>query len=372
MRILIACDKFKGSLSAQQACEALREGLASIRPSWELIVCPVADGGEGFADAIVRARGGRWQACESVDALGRAVEVRYGIMQSCGKKEAVIEMAEASGLQRLSKRSREILKASSLGTGLMIRNAVEHGVSRILLGIGGSATNDGGVGMLAELGVKFLDERGCELKPLPTSLKSLEEVDTKGMIGLPPIEVACDVENPLLGANGATMVYGPQKGAVSEELEVLEEGLTRLVAVTGLRTLAETPGAGAAGGLGFGLLGFAGAQLRHGFEMVAEALNLSDLIARSDIVVTGEGSIDGQTFHGKAPSGLARMARQQGKKVIAVGGRVDPVCRDQDLFDRIVSLESFGVGEEQSMIRASELLRELGGELEPVLCGLCE
>ena len=372
MRILIACDKFKGSLSAHQACEALREGLSSIGSPCELTVCPVADGGEGFAEALVMAREGRWQECEALDALGNAVEVRYGMLQRAGKEEAVIEMAEASGLHRIPERSRDVLSASTLGTGVMIRNAVAHGVRRILLGIGGSATNDGGVGMLAGLGVRFLDRRGRELKPVPTSLKSLERVDTTGMIELPPIEVACDVENPLLGANGATMVYGPQKGATSEDLKVLEEGLARLVEVTGLRTLAETPGTGAAGGLGFGLLGFAGAHLRHGFEMVAEALNLSDLVADSDIVVTGEGSIDAQTFQGKAPSGVAQMARQHGKKVIAVGGRVDPVCRDQDLFDRIVSLESFGVEEGQSMIRASELLRELGVELEPVLCGLCE
>ena len=226
--------------------------------------------------------------------------------------------------------------------------------------------------MLAGLGVKFLDDRGRELEPLPMSLKSLGEVDTTGMIDIPLIEVACDVKNPLLGTNGATMVYGPQKGAAVEDLHVLEEGLARLVEVTGLEMPAETPGAGAAGGLGFGLLGFAGARLRDGFGMVAEALKLPDLVASSDFVVTGEGSIDAQTFQGKAPGGVARLARQQGKKVIAVGGQVDSVCREQDAFDRILSLETFEVGEEQSMLRGGELLRGLGVELREVLRRLCE
>ncbi len=373
MRILIACDKFKGSLSAQEACEALRDGLASADPSSDLIVCPVADGGEGFAEAMVLARGGRWHCCESLDALGNPVNVRYGMVSNEeGGDEAVIEMAEASGLHRIPKGSRDLLRSSSLGTGFMIRNAVQQGVRRILLGIGGSATNDGGVGMLAGLGVKFLDDRGRELEPLPTSLKSLGEVDTTGMMEIPLIEVACDVKNPLLGTNGATMVYGPQKGASVGDLHVLEEGLTRLVEVTGLEMLSETPGAGAAGGLGFGLLGFAGARLRDGFGMVAEALKLPDLVASSDVVVTGEGSIDAQTFQGKAPGGVARLARQQGKKVVAVGGRVDSVCREQDVFDRILSLETFGVEEEQSMLRGGELLRGLGVELREVLRRLGE
>lgn len=371
MRILIACDKFKGSLSAKEACEALREGLGAADASIEVGVCPVADGGEGFAEAMVMARGGKWHSCESLDALGRPIEVRYGMVSNeRGEDEAVMEMAEASGLHRIPIESRDVLRSSSLGTGAMIRNAVEQGVHRIFLGIGGSATNDGGMGVLAGLGVKFRDEQGGELEPVPTSLASLVEVDAGGMIELPPIEVACDVENPLLGPKGATMVYGPQKGAGKEARHILEDGLTRLVEVTGHGVLAETPGAGAAGGLGFGLLGFAGARLRHGFEMVAEALNLSDLVAACDIVITGEGSLDEQTFQGKAPVGVARIAREHGKKVIAVGGRVDPTCSEQGMFDRVLTLESFEVGEEQSMARAEELLQALGPELREVLVEL--
>ena len=364
MRILIACDKFKGSLSALEACQALRDGFSDEDSSLDLVVCPVADGGEGFAEAIVSAQNGRWHFCEASDALGRPIEARYGMIDRPDKKQAaVIEMAEASGLYRILGLSPDVLRSSSFGTGSLIRSAVEQGAQRILLGIGGSATNDAGIGVLTALGVKFLNECGEELDPIPASLEALAEVDSEGMISLPPIDVACDVENPLLGPNGATMVYGPQKGASEDELQLLEAGLGHLVEVSGLGELAKQPGTGAAGGLGFGLLGFAGAQLREGFEMVAEALGLADQVAQCDVVLTGEGSIDRQTFDGKAPMGVARLARASGKKVIAVGGRVKDLPPGQNTFDQVLSLEALGLTEAESMGRAGELLRIIGAGL---------
>ena len=368
MRILIACDKFKGSLSATAACEALRDGLREAGSSDELLVCPIADGGEGFTESMVTALQGEWRTCESYDALHNPVEARYGMLRNAaGELEAVMEMAEASGLRRIPDESRNVLYSSTFGTGSMIRDAVSQGVQRILLGIGGSATNDGGVGMLAALGVKFLDGDGGDLDPVPASLMNLAEVDTSGLIDLPPIEVACDVENPLLGSNGASAVYGPQKGADEETVGFLEAVLARLVEVTGRTDAAEAPGAGAAGGLGFGLVAFAGARLRNGFNMVADALGLPMQVAHANFVITGEGSLDLQTLQGKAPLGLALLAREHGRKIIAIGGRVDSVIAECQWFDATLSLESFGLSEDECMFRAEELVQKIGGEVAGLL-----
>ena len=221
--------------------------------------------------------------------------------------------------------------------------------------------------MLAALGVKFLDGDGGELDPVPASLMNLAEVDTSGLIDLPPIEVACDVENPLLGSNGASAVYGPQKGADEETVGFLEAVLARLVEVTGRTDAAEAPGAGAAGGLGFGLVAFAGARLRNGFNMVADALGLPMQVAHADFVITGEGSLDLQTLQGKAPLGLALLAREHGRKIIAIGGRVDSVIAECQWFDATLSLESFGLSEDECMFRAEELVQKIGGEVAGLL-----
>ncbi len=368
MRILIACDKFKGSLSATAACEALRDGLREAGSSDELLVCPIADGGEGFTESMVTALQGEWRTCNSYDALHNPVEARYGMLRNAvGELEAVMEMAEASGLRRIPEESRNVLYSSTFGTGSMIRDAASQGAQRILLGIGGSATNDGGAGMLAALGVKFLDVEGGELDPVPASLVHLAEVDASGLIDLPPIEVACDVENPLLGSNGASAVYGPQKGADEETVGFLEGALARLVEVTGRTEAAGVPGAGAAGGLGFGLVGFAGARLRNGFNMVADALGLPMQVAAANFVITGEGSLDLQTLQGKAPLGLALLAREHDRKVIAIGGKVDSVIAECQWFDATLSLESFGLSEDECMFRAEELVRKLGGEVAGLL-----
>lgn len=369
MRILIACDKFKGSLTAMEACVAIRDGLREAGLPGEIAVRPIADGGDGFARAMVEALDGEWRSCESCDALGRPVQARYGLLQSAaGDRAAVIEMAEASGLWRVPVEERNIRRSSTFGTGMMIRDAVESGAQRLLIGIGGSATNDGGVGMAAALGVRFLDEAGNELEASPAGLVEVAAVDESGRIELPPIEVACDVSNPLLGSNGASAVYGPQKGATPEDVAFLDRVLARLATVCGAEGVAEMEGAGAAGGLGFGLVRFAGATLRPGFEMVADALELEGEVARADAIITGEGSLDAQTLQGKGPMGVALLAREQpGKTVIGIGGRVEPVVTRAESFDATFSLESFGLGVDECMVRAAELLRRLAGQVAGLL-----
>ncbi|MFD2302971.1 glycerate kinase, partial [Roseibacillus ishigakijimensis] len=296
MNVLIACDKFKGSLSAREVALAIEKGLGS---GFHVELCPIADGGEGFVEAMLSALGGEFRQCEASDALGRAVSARYGL---CGKT-AFIEMAEASGLWRIGEEERDVLAASTYGTGEMMRDAMAQGAEKILLGVGGSATNDGGAGMAAALGWRFLDEEGEELAVNPRALADLAFLDGSAVPPLPRIEVACDVENPLLGTRGATAIFGPQKGAGPAEREYLEEYLAHLSAVSDGEHLAAVPGAGAAGGLAWGLMKFAQATLRPGFDIVADAVDLSARIARADLVITGEGSLDAQSLEGKGPIG---------------------------------------------------------------------
>jgi len=368
VRILIACDKFKGSLTATEACEAVRDGLKAAGAVDDLVVCPIADGGEGFTETMVTALHGQWRTCESYDALHNPVEARYGLLRNAaGELEAVMEMAEANGLKRIPIDERSVLHSSTFGTGSMIWDAASAGAQRLLIGIGGSATNDGGAGMAGALGVKFLDAEGGELDPVPAALGTLASIDEEGRIALPPIEVACDVENPLLGPVGAATIYGPQKGARAEEIELLERALGRLVEVAAADEVAKLAGAGAAGGLGFGLMRFAGARLRNGFNMVADALGLKQRIAEADLVITGEGSMDAQTLLGKGPMGIALMAHEQGKKVIGVGGHVEQVVAECQWFDSTFSLESFGLSEDECMFRAEELLRDLSGNIAGLL-----
>jgi glycerate kinase len=260
-------------------------------------------------------------------------------------------------LWRIGADERNIRRASTIGTGEMMRRAIEdHGAGRLLVGLGGSATNDGGAGMAHALGLRFFDDAGRELEPWPAALSQVARVDESTRIELPEVVVACDVENPLLGARGASAVFGPQKGAVGEDVSVLEAFLERLVDACDGREVAERPGAGAAGGLGFGLMRFAGAKMVSGFELVAGVIDLPARIARVDLVITGEGSLDGQTLEGKGPSGVAAMANRAGVPVVAVAGRSDPAARDSGLFREVLDLGVFGLPVEESIRRGAELL----------------
>lgn len=360
-RVLIASDKFKGSLTAAGACDALARGLAARFPGAAITRRPIADGGEGFAESLQGPLAGAWVEFPACDALGRPVAARYLLAGSGADVLAVMEMADTCGLWRIAARDRDILRAHTLGTGVMMRHAVlENRVTRLIVGIGGSATNDGGAGMAAALGIRFLDAAGRVLDPSPATLAGrLARVDENGAIPLPPVTVACDVENPLLGRDGATRVYGPQKGADEVSTPILEQALADLVRASGGEACAARPGAGAAGGLGFGLMRFANAELVPGFELMAELTGLERAVMEADLVVTGEGSLDVQSLSGKGPVALARMARGHGKPVIAFCGRTDAAARASGLFDAIHELSATGLPKETLMARAGELLAEI-------------
>ena len=361
--ILVACDKFKGSLDAAEACAAIARGLARRWPDAVIERCPIADGGEGFAAALAVPLGGGWVTCESRDALDRPIAARYLLAESPDGPLAVMEMAEASGMWRIAPGERNILQAHTFGTGMMMRHAAEiSGAARIVLGIGGSATNDGGAGMAAALGVDLLDEQAGALPPQPGILaERLARVDVTRRMPLPPVTAACDVASPLLGPTGATRVFGPQKGADETTIPVLERALGRLAQASGGGELAAVPGAGAAGGLGFGLLRFADARLVPGFDLLADLTGLEARIAAADLVITGEGSLDVQSLEGKGPVGIARLAKARGKAVWAFCGGADAAAGSCGLFDRMVELRATGLPFDELMTRAGELLERLAG-----------
>lgn len=366
MRVLLACDKFKGSLGAAEACAAVKAGLPA---EWSADICPIADGGEGFVEAMLAGSGGEIVTAPCSDALLRPVEATYGIYRSKGETVAVIEMASASGMWRIAAGDRDPWVSSTYGTGKLMRHAIEvSGATKLLVGLGGSATNDGGAGMAAALGVRFLDAQGNELSPVPEALALLHAIDESGKMELPEIIVACDVDNPLTGSRGASAVFGPQKGASPEDVAFLDAALSALARISRGEPEANTPGAGAAGGLGFGLLRFTGAKLVPGFDLVAEALGLADRLKSADLVITGEGSLDAQTLGGKGPAGVAALARAAGIPVVAVAGRIEDVARP--LFDACLSLESFGLPVAESISRAPELVTRLVADHAGLLRGL--
>ncbi|MBB5351880.1 glycerate kinase [Haloferula luteola] len=343
VRILIAPDKFKGALTGNQAAEAIASGIRNVLPEAALDLCPIADGGEGFMATLAPALQGKWISCPSVDALGREIESCYLLAETRDGRVAVIEMAETSGLWRLQENERDPMLTHTRGVGKQMLHAIQtYHVDKIVLGIGGSATNDGGCGMAQELGYHFLDAAGRELDATPAALASLTRIDASEVPPLPAITVACDVDNPLLGERGATAVFSTQKGSTEETRPLLEAFLNRLVQVTGANDASLDPGAGAAGGLGFGLLHFTSARLVPGFDLLARLLDLKGRVAAADIVITGEGSIDHQSLSGKGPVGIARMGRAHGKTVVGFCGLADQAARDSGEFDFLVALADTG------------------------------
>jgi glycerate kinase len=378
MRILIAPDKFKGSLTAREVAETIAAGLCDILPNAIVEIQPVADGGEGTADLIREACGGGWIACAAHDALGRAIEARY--VWLLDRMMAVIEMSAAAGMWRIAPDERDLLCANTSGVGEMMKDAATRGAKEILIGLGGSATNDGGFGMARALGFRFYGAED-ELER-PGDLNKLTQIFSTDAAGdltvlsrqvcaakagaFPKISAAADVRNPLLGERGATRTFGPQKGGTPEQLEILERALARLAEVVA-RDLGcdfrEAPGAGAAGGLGFGLMSFCGAEVRPGFDVVAEILDLESAIERADVVITGEGSLDRQTLEGKVPAGVARLAREKGKRVFAIAGIATADRTVHEIFDGVLVLARPPITREEAMTRTPELLRERGREL---------
>ena len=324
LTIAIAPNAFKGTLTALQAAQCIQRGLKSAIPHLRTVLVPVADGGDGTVLAITQATGGRLLRSRVQNPVGRPVSATWGLTGD--RQTAIIEMATASGLVLIKPAERNPLHTCTFGTGQLIRNALEIGARRILIGIGGSATNDGGTGMARALGAHFLDKKGRELPPGGGGLTELERIDLSGMdprLKSTHLEVACDVTNPLTGPRGAAAVYGPQKGATPAMVRHLDAGLRRLAAV--LRRdhhldVEKIPGSGAAGGMGAGLMAFAGGQLRPGIDIVLDAVDLRAKIKDADLVITGEGRLDAQTAHGKAPAGVAAAAHSLGIPAIAICG----------------------------------------------------
>lgn len=331
MRVVIAPDSFKGSLSAAGVAEALARGVLRAWPTAQVITLPVADGGEGWVETMVGATGGRVISCRVTGPLGEPVEAQYGLFQQDGQEVAVIEMAAASGLTLVPPERRDPRVTTTRGTGELIRDALDRGARRLLVGIGGSATNDGGAGMAQALGARFLDETGSDLPPGGAALARLARIDLTGLdsrLAEVEVVVACDVDNPLTGERGASAVYGPQKGATPEMVQELDAALEHYADVVEEllgRAIRNTPGAGAAGGLGFGLMAFAGARLQRGIDLALDTLQAGRHLAGASLVITGEGRIDRQTLHGKVPFGVARRAAALGVPVVAVGGSIGPL-----------------------------------------------
>ena len=357
MRILVAPDKFKGSIPALAAAEAIARGWQRARPADEIELAPIADGGEGFAETLCGALGGEWIHCEALDPLGRKVSARYAWIAT--RKLAVIDMCEASGLWRLQPEECAPLTANTFGAGQLIRNAATRGAQTILIGLGGSATTDGGIGMAAALGYETFAADGARLEPTPAHLASLAKILKGDAIDLPEIIAACDVQNPLLGPRGTARVFSPQKGADARTVEALEKAMQRLADVLASDLgcdFRDEPGAGAAGGFGFGLMSFCGAKMRSGFEVVAEILGLNDRIAASDLVITGEGRLDDQTLDGKGPAGVAALAHQHGKRVLAFAGSISPDAALEEIFDATCGIVDEAVSLETAMQRGAEFL----------------
>ena len=327
MHILVAPDSFKDCLGALAVAEALTRGIEKVIPVALIRVVPMADGGVGTVESIIDATGGRILKVPVMDPLMREITSFYGI--SGDGSTAVIEMAAASGLELLDQGERNPWVTSTFGTGQLIRHALDQGCEKILLGIGGSATNDGGMGMAQALGVKFLDDRGNVLGQGGGVLGDVRKIEMGELdpgIGGVEIRVACDVTNPLTGPSGASHVYGPQKGANPEMVKKLDNNLShfdRLIGEQLNKEINRVPGSGAAGGLGGGLMAFLGARLVKGFDMVAEAVHLEKAISEADLVITGEGKMDRQTRFGKTPFGVAQLAEKHGKPVIGVAGTVE-------------------------------------------------
>ena len=326
MNITIAIDSFKGSLSSMEAGQAVAEGIRRVMPSAEIRIRPLADGGEGTTEALTAGLGGELKSLTVTGPLGRPVTASYGLIRE--RKMAVLEMASAAGLTLISQEERNPLEATTYGVGEMIRDAIGEGCRHFLVGIGGSATNDGGTGMLSALGFQFLDSEG---QPIPLGAKGLENLaristeNARPELSQCSFHIACDVTNPLCGENGCSAVYGPQEGADPEMIRQMDQWMERygdLAARTFPAADKEAPGAGAAGGLGFAFLTFLNGSLESGVGMVLKEINLKDDIRDADLVITGEGRLDAQTVMGKAPIGVAHLAKEYGKPVIAFSGAV--------------------------------------------------
>ena len=361
--VVIAPDKFKGSLTAQQVCEAVEAGLLAADPALRVISLPLADGGEGMSALLTSFSGGTSVQVSVRDPLFRTIQATYGISRD--GETAFIEMATASGLMLLNRDERNPLKTSSVGTGDLVRNALDRGVKHIVLGIGGSATNDAGIGMADALGVEFYDAMGEMLPPIGWSLALVHKVDVSALhprLREVNITILCDVDNPLHGPEGAAFVFAPQKGADQNMVHQLDEGLRQYghVLEYQFNKRMDFAGAGAAGGLAVSLVALASVHIRRGADFIMDFVGLEDHIRSAEFVITGEGKIDGQTLSGKVVKGVTDLARKWRKPVMAVAGKSD--LTDQELqsmgIGQLVVLADGKTPEQEAMTRAFDLLKD--------------
>ena len=362
MHIVVAPDSYKGSVSAVEVALAMERGILTVFPSAKVRKIPIADGGEGTVEALVTATGGQYRSNEVAGPLGERIFAAWGVLGD--GKTAVIEMATASGLPLVPADRRDPRKASSYGTGELIRAALDAGLRQIMIGIGGSATNDAGAGMARALGARFLAADGSQLADGGAALAALVGIDLSGLdsrLQETEITVACDVDNPLCGPRGASAVFGPQKGATPEIVAQLDAALGRFAEyaqqVTG-RDVAGLPGAGAAGGLGAGLMFFTRAQLKPGIEIVLDTVNFSTVVKDADYVITGEGRTDFQTAFGKAPVGVAKVAKMSGVPVFCLSGGLGKGADDvlAQGIDAVMSICERPMSLEECMAAGSTLI----------------
>ena len=372
LKIVVAPNSFKGSLSSPLAAEAIGRGLEASGLACSLDLMPIADGGDDTMEVLV-GQDGRIIKVQVDDPLGRPIEAELGLMAD--GQTAVVEMARASGLKLLTPQERDPLKTTSVGTGQLILRAVEEGVRRIIIGVGGSATTDGGAGCLTALGVRLLDEEDREVTPSGGGLARLRRIEADGLApGLAEvqIQVACDVENPTLGSNGAAAIFGPQKGASPEDVARLEENLTNffsLVRETRGVDLTQTFRGGAAGAMAAGLKAFLGAELASGIDLVLDHCGAEERLAEADLVITGEGRLDATTLRGKGPVGVVRAARRQGVPAIALGGSLGDGLDEllAEGFEAVVPICPGPISLEEAMSQAGRFLEETGRRIGRLL-----
>ena len=375
MKIVLAPDSFKGSLKSIEAIDIIKQEAIRFFCDAEILSIPIADGGEGSIEALLYESNGRIEKANVIGPLWNTVEAQYGVLG----ETAVIEMANCSGLTLVPSEQRNPLKTTSRGTGQIIKRVLDAGITKMLIGIGGSATNDGGMGAMQALGAQFIDKRGIEIKEgCGENLIKIDKIDISGMdekIAECSIYVMCDVKNPLTGKDGATFVYGRQKGATDEDLDLLEKGMKnyekKLQDTFGTET-SKLPGAGAAGGMGAALTAFCGAELTSGIEAILKTKNFEEKIKGADIVITGEGRVDSQSVYGKAVQGVAETAKRQGIPVICVAGSIGEGYEAvyEHGITAIFTLPDKPMDLHECMAKAPELLRKLSRNIFGMLNSL--
>ncbi len=377
MKIVVAPNAFKGSLTATEAAAAMAEGVARVLPDAEIVQVPVADGGDGMVDVALEALKGERRERRVTGPRNEPVNAAYCYVPNM--KLAAVEMALSSGLALLPEEGRDPTATTTLGTGELIADALDAGATRIVVGIGGSATNDGGIGLATALGVRFLDDSGQTVRPVGGELARIRRIDLSGLdprLANVRVEAVCDVDNPLTGPTGAARVYGPQKGATPEQVQELDAGLANLAEVIrkdlGLH-VSKLPGAGAAGGVGAGLYAFAGAKLRRGVDLILDLVELDEKLEGATMVFTGEGQIDSQTAHGKAPAGVGAAAMKRGIPCFAIAGSVGEgvdTLRDVGI-NAVFSLCTGPISLQQAMADGERLISDVTKQaLQCFLAGL--